>query len=490
MKKVLTGILTVGLLTGLAVPAAADWVDTVSYRSVNIVVDGDRIHPKDANGAPVEPFLYRDTTYLPVRSVANALGLEVGWEDGTVILTGSGAGKAAVGTPLRSNRDREVYMGGNDVTVTLDGKVLELKDANGNAISPILVDGVTYLPVRAIADALKVRVEWDSSDNTVYLGKRVLWLPTEQVMDVNGSIDKTTYTYDSRGNVLTQVYTYNGNNGISFAPETTTFTYDGQDRLLKKTVKSNDPEYPADHETTYAYDKRGNLIKETHTDHLDPSSDYTVVYSHDSRGNVLLRDESHADGAGNTVTYTYDAAGRLLTEQGKDKLETGGSDYSYKYTYDALGNLLTSETVRVYAGVTERSRYAYTYDAAGNVLSEAYSHTDGDGNTLNSSTLYSYDHRGNKVTETYVHPDGSQVQYTHTYDAYNHIVSSTNGQPDSVVRYTYTYTNGGDILSKTAVYADGYTETETFTYDAHGNLLTKQTAEGKHFTNQYICVEQ
>lgn len=490
MKKVLTGILTVGLLTGLAIPAAADWVDTVSYRSVNIVVDGDRLHPKDANGAPVEPFLYRDTTYLPVRSVANALGLGVDWADGTVILTGSGDAKAAVGTPLRSNRDRAVYMGGSDVKVTLDGKELELKDANGKAISPILVEGVTYLPVRAIADALNVRVEWDSSDNTVYLGKRVLWLPTEQVMDVDGSIDKTTYTYDARGNVLTQVYTYNGNNGISFAPETTSFTYDGQDRLLKKAVKSDDPVYPADHETTYAYDGKGNLIQETHTDHLDPNSGYTVVYTHDSRGNVLLRDESHADGAGNTVTYTYDAAGRLLTEQGRDKLETGGPDYAYQYTYDALGRLLTRTETRTYEGVSERSRYAYTYDAAGNVLSESYSHTDGDGTTLDSATLYTYDQRGNRATETYVQPDGSRVQYTHTYDAYNHIVRSTNGQPDSVVQYTYAYTDGGDILSKTAVYADGYTETETFTYDAHGNLLTRQTAEGKHFTNRYLSVEK
>lgn len=74
MKKLLSFVLCVVLIGSVAVPAFA--VDaTVDYCRVKIVVDGATIVPKDADGKPVEPFIWKGTTYLPVRSVANALGL-------------------------------------------------------------------------------------------------------------------------------------------------------------------------------------------------------------------------------------------------------------------------------------------------------------------------------------------------------------------------------------------------------------------------------
>ena len=43
----------------------------------------------DANGNYVEPFIIDGTTYLPVRGIASALGLNVGWDGATktVLLT-------------------------------------------------------------------------------------------------------------------------------------------------------------------------------------------------------------------------------------------------------------------------------------------------------------------------------------------------------------------------------------------------------------------
>jgi hypothetical protein len=38
--------------------------------------------PRDANGASVEPFTVNGTTYLPVRAIAEALGMEVSWDNG------------------------------------------------------------------------------------------------------------------------------------------------------------------------------------------------------------------------------------------------------------------------------------------------------------------------------------------------------------------------------------------------------------------------
>ena len=56
-----------------------------------------------------------------------------------------------------------------DIKVSLDGEVLDLKDAAGNHVEPFMFDGTNYLPVRALAEALGLNVAWDGSTNTVVL---------------------------------------------------------------------------------------------------------------------------------------------------------------------------------------------------------------------------------------------------------------------------------------------------------------------------------
>lgn len=53
------------------------------YDNIKIMLNGKEIVPTDANGNAVEPFIIDGTTYLPVRGVASALGMNVGWDDGT-----------------------------------------------------------------------------------------------------------------------------------------------------------------------------------------------------------------------------------------------------------------------------------------------------------------------------------------------------------------------------------------------------------------------
>lgn len=57
----------------------------------------------------------------------------------------------------------------NDVRVYLDGKRLTLTDANGDIVAPVIIDGSTYLPLRAIAGALGLDVDWDAASSSVYL---------------------------------------------------------------------------------------------------------------------------------------------------------------------------------------------------------------------------------------------------------------------------------------------------------------------------------
>lgn len=56
-----------------------------------------------------------------------------------------------------------------DFTVKIDGEVKEFKNVNGEVVYPILYDGTTYLPVRAIGELMGKRVYWFEEDKRVEL---------------------------------------------------------------------------------------------------------------------------------------------------------------------------------------------------------------------------------------------------------------------------------------------------------------------------------
>ena len=86
MKKwyVLTIIIVMISALALTVSASTGTVQrTLSYNDIKITLDGQEITPLDANGNSVEPFIIDGTTYLPVRGIASALGLDVSWDQTT-----------------------------------------------------------------------------------------------------------------------------------------------------------------------------------------------------------------------------------------------------------------------------------------------------------------------------------------------------------------------------------------------------------------------
>lgn len=94
-KRVLTILLVLTLTLVLCITCAFGSTGTVSkdlsYNNIKIKLNDTLITPKDAAGKTVEPFIIEGTTYLPVRAVASALGLEVGWDGTTktVLLNGT-----------------------------------------------------------------------------------------------------------------------------------------------------------------------------------------------------------------------------------------------------------------------------------------------------------------------------------------------------------------------------------------------------------------
>lgn len=84
-KGFVSGLAVATLVFGLGAPALAATVRQLnaSYSGIKITMDGKEIVPTDASGAVVEPFAVDGTTYLPVRAVANAMGLDVTWDGQT-----------------------------------------------------------------------------------------------------------------------------------------------------------------------------------------------------------------------------------------------------------------------------------------------------------------------------------------------------------------------------------------------------------------------
>lgn len=56
-----------------------------------------------------------------------------------------------------------------DIKISLDGVVLDLRDAQGNVVEPFKFGGTNYVPARALAEALGLTVAWDGANSTVVL---------------------------------------------------------------------------------------------------------------------------------------------------------------------------------------------------------------------------------------------------------------------------------------------------------------------------------
>lgn len=77
----LAGMATTVLLVSVTVSAlAATGRMSIEIDPVNIKVNNEIFRPKDVNGNDVLVFAYNGTTYAPLRALAEAYGLQVGWD--------------------------------------------------------------------------------------------------------------------------------------------------------------------------------------------------------------------------------------------------------------------------------------------------------------------------------------------------------------------------------------------------------------------------
>lgn len=103
----LAGVLVVMLLLAMSVSAlASDGSFTITIHPIRIMVNGEVFQPKDVNGKDVMVFTVNGTTYAPLRALAEAYGLEVGYDAATNTATVNSSSQNAVPVvPAASNDD-------------------------------------------------------------------------------------------------------------------------------------------------------------------------------------------------------------------------------------------------------------------------------------------------------------------------------------------------------------------------------------------------
>ena len=81
ISSFLAGVTTTPLIGTLSVSAlAVSGSITLNVNPIRVLVNGEEFHPKDAKGNDALVFTYNGTTYAPLRALAEAYGLQVGYD--------------------------------------------------------------------------------------------------------------------------------------------------------------------------------------------------------------------------------------------------------------------------------------------------------------------------------------------------------------------------------------------------------------------------
>jgi hypothetical protein len=219
-------------------------------------------------------------------------------------------------------------------------------------------------------------------------------------------------------------------------------TYDSMNRQLIVNGKSFTEYGPDGHKL--AYDLGGNRISDTYI------------------GKRLGADFMVVDNQETTETYTYDAAGRIITTVRDGVMEIN------RNRYDAVGNILQSGIAANFTLATTGSSgllteaklnkaardldlapeiHVFAYDADNRLLRDKVRGTN---NTalgrdiyygINATTLQAYDKVGNLLNYRLVQPTGSNVNYSYTYKLFESYeeasITINSGGGDSLSDYGF-----------------------------------------------------
>lgn len=241
-----------------------------------------------------------------------------------------------------------------------------------------------------------------------------------------------------------------------------------------------------------AYDKAGNICKETDADGREimkefdcygrlikqATTELTTVYTYDDTENLLLSSESSN---GSAMYYTYDEYGRLLTQR-EETPDNKWLQKTYSYTTDGLpasitytsqdGALATELLIYQNGFLTEvrlsDGTLVYRYDDE-NVQGQLIKLTTG-----GIQRGYIYNESGLPVRRIVTHTNGESISdYGYVFNATNNNLQS---RTDEQRKLTESF--GYDHLNRLETYGNCQVM-----YDDNGNILSKSDAGTLAYTN-------
>jgi RHS repeat-associated protein len=324
-----------------------------------------------------------------------------------------------------------------------------------------------------------------------------------QLTQVSSSDGRSvSYTYNSPGQLATDTdtrgkvwsYTYDTNGLLTKETDPRSkqvfkLVYDNYGRVTDRYDAFNDDttfSYNFSTQTTTITDPLGKVIKDIYqngalVERIDELN-HATYRSYDSNLNVA----STTDARGKVTTYTYDAAGNVLTKTAPSPLSyvqtwtyngrndvtsyVDGRNKTTTFGYDSTGNL-TSIT-QPGSNVT-----SFAYDSGGKGL--LVSTTD----PRSKTTTFAYDSSNNRTSST--DPDGNVTSFG--YDSIGRVASivdargNASGANPNDYKTVFTYDAAGRLLTKT----DQLGNVTIYTYDDTGNKATFKNALNKTWTYAY-----
>ncbi|MFJ1653392.1 LamG-like jellyroll fold domain-containing protein [Streptomyces sp. NPDC088337] len=308
-------------------------------------------------------------------------------------------------------------------------------------------------------DAIGTRL-WETSQ--AYDGVGNLTAAT----DANGHTSR--FTYDAAGTVTQEIQPVDASTSI-----TTTFGYDAAGNRTRftdgrgnswrytytswgqqeKVIEPTTAKYTSvdDSTTTFAYDADGQLT------HVKLPGGVTTAMTYDVNGQLKAMSGAGADAATAGRSFSYDAAGRVLSANTDAAGITGAVDHQDathdEFTYDDRSDVLTA------SGSAGSSGFAYDAD------SRMTSRADAAG-----SMTYDYDTAGRLSS---LNDAATGTQLTYSYGMLNELKSVKYGSAGQT--RTFGYNSAHELTSD--VLAQGASTLARFSYgyDKNGNLTSKTT---------------
>lgn len=124
----------------------ANMLNSLSFESgrIKIKINGEMIYPDS------DPFIYEGRTLVPIRAIAEKMNYSVAWDAENQLVI------------LRSDSEENILHFRIDNLIALRNyKEFELD------VPATIIDGRTYLPIRAVVEAMDAKVNWNQNERTI-----------------------------------------------------------------------------------------------------------------------------------------------------------------------------------------------------------------------------------------------------------------------------------------------------------------------------------